>query len=164
LDPLLGAMTSGAEVTLIGAIEHGAEVSSSLASGCCVGAYVAWPRRHRSWRRGINLARIAVRSCVQLHGKAAIKIGFRCMWHLHRRWRATTAPRQCAWWLHIQKTSCCCPLPRGLLIHAIANAHVTNSESQPSLLLSYAAEHERTTIRARLIPRRHDLWRRDHAM
>lgn len=73
-------------------------------------------------------------------------IGFRCMWHLHRRWRATTAPRQCAWWLHIQKTSCCCPLPRGLLMHAIANAHVTNSESQPSLLLSYAAEHERTTI------------------
>lgn len=41
LDPLLDAMTYGAEVTLIGAIEHGAEVSISLASGCCVGPYVA---------------------------------------------------------------------------------------------------------------------------
>jgi hypothetical protein len=46
LDPLLDAMTSGAEVTLIGAIEHGAEVSTSLASDCCVGAYVAWPLWH----------------------------------------------------------------------------------------------------------------------
>ena len=33
--------TTDIMVTLIGAIEHGAEVSISLASGCCVGPYVA---------------------------------------------------------------------------------------------------------------------------
>jgi hypothetical protein len=61
--PLISVMTYEDEVTLISVIDHGVKVSTSLASGCCAGSYVVWPRRHRSWRRGINLARIAVRSC-----------------------------------------------------------------------------------------------------
>jgi hypothetical protein len=39
--PFARVMTYDAEVTLIGAIEHGAEVSILLASGCCVGPYMA---------------------------------------------------------------------------------------------------------------------------
>jgi hypothetical protein len=38
---LIGVMTYGDEVTLLSDINHGAEVSTSFASGCCAGAYVA---------------------------------------------------------------------------------------------------------------------------
>jgi hypothetical protein len=51
LDPLLGAIAYGAEVTQLGAIGYGAEVRAALAQP----GRVAWTwqraRRHRSWRR-----------------------------------------------------------------------------------------------------------------
>jgi hypothetical protein len=53
LDPLLGAIANGAEVTQLGAIGYGAEVRVTLAQTDVVA--LTWRRawRHRSWRRAL---------------------------------------------------------------------------------------------------------------
>jgi hypothetical protein len=48
LDPLLGAIANGAEVTQLGAIGYGAEVRAALAQ-----TDVVAPTWHRSWRRAL---------------------------------------------------------------------------------------------------------------
>jgi hypothetical protein len=51
LDPLLGAIAYGAEVTQLGAIGYGAEVRAALAQPDAVALTWHRARRHRSWRR-----------------------------------------------------------------------------------------------------------------
>jgi hypothetical protein len=51
LDPLLGAIAFGAEVTHLGAISYGAEVRAALARSNAVAPTWHRARRHRSWRR-----------------------------------------------------------------------------------------------------------------
>jgi hypothetical protein len=51
LDPLLGAIAYGAEVTQLGAIGYGAEVAATLAQTDDVALTWYRARRHRSWRR-----------------------------------------------------------------------------------------------------------------
>jgi hypothetical protein len=51
LDPLLGAIGYGAEVTQLGAIAYGAEVRATLAHLDAVAPTWHRARRHRSWRR-----------------------------------------------------------------------------------------------------------------
>jgi hypothetical protein len=51
LDPLLGAIAFGAEVTHLGAISYGAEVRAALARSNAVAPTWYRARRHRSWRR-----------------------------------------------------------------------------------------------------------------
>jgi hypothetical protein len=53
LDPLLGAMVNGAEVTQLGAIGYGAEVRAVLAQTDVVAPTWHRARRHRSWRRAL---------------------------------------------------------------------------------------------------------------
>jgi hypothetical protein len=50
LDPLLGAVAYGAEVTQLGAIGYGAEVRAALAQTDVVAPTWHRARRHRSWR------------------------------------------------------------------------------------------------------------------
>jgi hypothetical protein len=59
LDPLLGAIGYGAEVTQLGAIAYGAEVRATLAHSDVVAQTWHRARRHRSWRR----ARLCFNSC-----------------------------------------------------------------------------------------------------
>jgi hypothetical protein len=51
LDPLLGAIGYGAEVTQLGAIAYGPEVRATLAHLDAVAPTWHRARRHRSWRR-----------------------------------------------------------------------------------------------------------------
>jgi hypothetical protein len=51
LDPLLGAVANGAEVTQFGAMGYGAEVRVVLAQTDVVAPTWHRARRHRSWRR-----------------------------------------------------------------------------------------------------------------
>jgi hypothetical protein len=51
LDPLLGTVAYGAEVTQLGAIAYGAEIRASLAHPDVVAPTWHRARRHRSWRR-----------------------------------------------------------------------------------------------------------------
>jgi hypothetical protein len=51
LDPLLGVIAYGAEVTQLGAIGYGAEVGATLAQTDDVAPTWYQARRHRSWRR-----------------------------------------------------------------------------------------------------------------
>jgi hypothetical protein len=51
LDPLLGAIAYGAEVTQLGAIGYGAEVAATLAQTDDVALTWYRARRHRSWHR-----------------------------------------------------------------------------------------------------------------
>jgi hypothetical protein len=51
LDPLLGAVACGAEVTQLGAVAYGAEVCAALAQTDVVAPTWYRARRHRSWRR-----------------------------------------------------------------------------------------------------------------
>jgi hypothetical protein len=51
LDPLLGDIAYGAEVTQLGAIGYGAEVGAALAQTDDVTPTWYRARRHRSWRR-----------------------------------------------------------------------------------------------------------------
>jgi hypothetical protein len=51
LDPGLGAIAYGAEVTQLGAIGFGAEVRAALAQPDVVAPTWHRARRHRSWRR-----------------------------------------------------------------------------------------------------------------
>jgi hypothetical protein len=51
LDPLLGAVACGAEVTQLGAIGYGAEVRAALAHTDVVVPTWYRARRHSSWRR-----------------------------------------------------------------------------------------------------------------
>jgi hypothetical protein len=51
LDPLLGAVAYGAEVTQLGAISYDAEVRAALAQEDVVAPTWYRARRHRSWRR-----------------------------------------------------------------------------------------------------------------
>jgi hypothetical protein len=53
LDPLLGAVAYGAEVTQFGAIGYGAEVRAALAQTDGVAPTWHRARRHRSWRRAL---------------------------------------------------------------------------------------------------------------
>jgi hypothetical protein len=53
LDPLLGAIANGAEVTQLGAIGYGAEVCVTLAQTDVVAPTWNRARRHRSWRRAL---------------------------------------------------------------------------------------------------------------
>jgi hypothetical protein len=53
LDPLLGAVACGAEVTQLGAIGYGAEVRAALAQTDVVAPTWYRARRHRSWRRAL---------------------------------------------------------------------------------------------------------------
>jgi hypothetical protein len=53
LDPLLGAIANGAEVTQLGAIGYGAEVRAALAQTDVVALTWHRARRHRSWRRAL---------------------------------------------------------------------------------------------------------------
>jgi hypothetical protein len=53
LDPLLGAIANGAEVTQLGAIAYGAEVRVTLAQMDVVASTWHRARRHRSWRRAL---------------------------------------------------------------------------------------------------------------
>jgi hypothetical protein len=57
LDPLLGAVACGAEVTQLGAIGYGAEVRVALAQMDVVTPTWYRARRHRSWRRALFLYR-----------------------------------------------------------------------------------------------------------
>jgi hypothetical protein len=50
LDPLLGVIAYGAEVTQLGAIGYGAEVRAALAQTDVVASMWYRARRHRSWR------------------------------------------------------------------------------------------------------------------
>jgi hypothetical protein len=51
LDPLLGAVAYGAEITQLSAIGYGAEVHAALAQTDVVAPTWYRARRHRSWRR-----------------------------------------------------------------------------------------------------------------
>jgi hypothetical protein len=51
LDPLLGAVAYGAEVTQLGDIGYGAEVRAALAQTNVVAPMWHRARRHRCWRR-----------------------------------------------------------------------------------------------------------------
>jgi hypothetical protein len=51
LNPLLGTVVYGAEVTQLGAIDYGAEVRAALAQTDVVAPTWHRARRHRSWRR-----------------------------------------------------------------------------------------------------------------
>jgi hypothetical protein len=51
LDPLLGGVACGAEVTQLGAIGYGAEVRAALAQTDVVAPTWYRGQRHRSWRR-----------------------------------------------------------------------------------------------------------------
>jgi hypothetical protein len=51
LDPLLGAVAYGAEVTQLDVIGYGAEVRAALAQTDVVAPTWYQDRRHRSWRR-----------------------------------------------------------------------------------------------------------------
>jgi hypothetical protein len=51
LDPLLGAIAYGAEVTQLAAIGYGVEVRAALARADVVALTWHRSRRHRSWRR-----------------------------------------------------------------------------------------------------------------
>jgi hypothetical protein len=53
LDPLLGAVACGAEVTQLGAIGYGAEVRVALAQTDVVAPTWCRARRHRLWRRAL---------------------------------------------------------------------------------------------------------------
>jgi hypothetical protein len=53
LDPLLGAVACGAEVTQLGAIGYGAEVRDALAQTDVVAPTWYQARRHISWRRAL---------------------------------------------------------------------------------------------------------------
>jgi hypothetical protein len=53
LDPLLGAVAYGAEVTQLGAIGYGAEVRAALAQKDVVAPTWYRARCHRSWRRAL---------------------------------------------------------------------------------------------------------------
>ena len=51
LDPLLGAVACGAEVTQLGAIGYDAEIRDALAQTDVVAPTWHRARRHRSWRQ-----------------------------------------------------------------------------------------------------------------
>jgi hypothetical protein len=51
LDPLLGVVAYGAELTQLGVIGYGAEVRVALAHTAVVASTWYRARRHRSWRR-----------------------------------------------------------------------------------------------------------------
>jgi hypothetical protein len=53
LNPLLGAIANGAEVTQLGAIGYGAEVRVTLAQMDVVAPTWHRARRHRFWRRAL---------------------------------------------------------------------------------------------------------------
>jgi hypothetical protein len=53
LDPLLGAIDNGAEVTQLGAIDYGAKVRAALAQTDIVAPTWRRARRHRTWRRAL---------------------------------------------------------------------------------------------------------------
>jgi hypothetical protein len=53
LDPLLGAIANGVEVTQLGAIGYGAEVRVTLAQTDVVALTWHRARRHKSWRRAL---------------------------------------------------------------------------------------------------------------
>jgi hypothetical protein len=53
LDPLLGAIANGAEVTQLGALGYGAEVRVTLAQTDVVALTWHRARRHKSWRRAL---------------------------------------------------------------------------------------------------------------
>jgi hypothetical protein len=53
LDPLLGAVACGAEITQLGAIGYDAEVHAALAQTDVVATTWYRARRHRSWRRAL---------------------------------------------------------------------------------------------------------------
>ena len=53
LDPLLGAIANGTEVTQLGTIGYGAEVRAALAQTDVVAPTWHRARRHRSWRRAL---------------------------------------------------------------------------------------------------------------
>jgi hypothetical protein len=63
LDPLLGAVAYGAEVTQLGAIGYGAEVRAALAHLERVASTWHRARRHRSWRR----ARLCYQHFCRIH-------------------------------------------------------------------------------------------------
>jgi hypothetical protein len=65
LNPLLGAVAYGAEVTQLGAIGYGAEVRAALAQTVVVAPTWYRARRHRSWRR----ASFCTKSLSSLVGK-----------------------------------------------------------------------------------------------
>jgi hypothetical protein len=53
LDPLLGAISYGAELTQLGAIGYSAEVRATLAQTDIMEPTWHRARRHRSWRRAL---------------------------------------------------------------------------------------------------------------
>jgi hypothetical protein len=66
LDPLLGAVAYGAEVTQLGAIGYGAEIRATLAQTDVVAPMWHRARRHGSWRR----AQLCTQNLSILVGKA----------------------------------------------------------------------------------------------
>jgi hypothetical protein len=68
LDPLLGAVAYGAEVTQLGAIGYGAEVRAALAQTDVVEPTWYRARRHRSWRRAPLCTENLSSSIVKIQG------------------------------------------------------------------------------------------------
>jgi hypothetical protein len=68
LDPLLGAVACGAEVTQLGAIGYGAEVRAALAQTDVMAPTWYRARRHRSWRRALFCTKNLSSSVGKIHG------------------------------------------------------------------------------------------------
>jgi hypothetical protein len=76
LDPLLGAVACGAEVTQLGAIAYGAEVRASLAQTDVVAPTWYQARRHRSWRRALFCTENLSSSVGKIQGSLPCGHGF----------------------------------------------------------------------------------------
>jgi hypothetical protein len=75
LDPLLGAVAYGAEVTQLGAIVYGAEVRAALAQTDVVAPTWYRARRHRSWRRAPFCTKTCLAQLVKYKALKLVVVG-----------------------------------------------------------------------------------------
>jgi hypothetical protein len=68
LNPLLGVVAYGVEVTQLGAIGYGAEVRAALAQMDVVAPTWYRARRHRSWRRALFCTKSLFSSVGKIQG------------------------------------------------------------------------------------------------
>jgi hypothetical protein len=76
LDPLLGVVACGAEVTQLGAIGYGAEVRVELAQTDVVAPTWYRARRHRSWRQALFCTENLSSSVGKIQGSEPCGCGF----------------------------------------------------------------------------------------
>jgi hypothetical protein len=80
LDPLLGAVACGAEVTQLSSIGYGAEVRAALAKTDVVAPTWYRARRHRSWRRALFFIENLSSSVGKIQGSLTLWSWVRAPW------------------------------------------------------------------------------------